>query len=635
MRNAVSVASVRLSLTAKLAAISLLLVASVVTVAAVAWAVLRAEVEAGDVVSLGRAQRANLAARTLHDTLHADVLHALLADHVESPSSTRTEHKGHRDAAALRLELARLADVPVEPALRRRIAADHDSIVESAGDAELIAQLAVVDRAAALARVPHYMQRFEAARAVLADQAAQLERAHDAAHEAAHEASEQAQIWLVISAALAVIIGWGAVALIARSIRRSLMSLRDVAGDIAAGQLDRRSDGTGSDEVGELAGSVNRMAATLQDMIERLRSTAEHGNFSRELTDALEMADDEAQTYDVVARAMAQVSTVHRMELLVADASDAHLECAATHPMAGGPGCGVDAPFACIAVRRGHMLNFPDGEAINACPRLRDRDTSAPSAHCVPVSFMGRALGVLHAAGNDGQPLGEAAIERLAMVALHAGGRLGTVRAFERTQLQASTDALTGLSNRRTIEHAMRRLKLGQHGFAFVMCDLDHFKRLNDTYGHPAGDDALRAFADVVRNCTREHDLIGRWGGEEFAFVLPGTTAEQALRWTDRVRQQLAQAVERHSKPAFTASFGVVESGAAASHEALVQLADLALYRAKAEGRDRAVVASAMPDAGPRPPSGPRPDLQQPAQPVAEPCAPARPAASTVPVTAD
>ena len=101
---------------------------------------------------------------------------------------------------------------------------------------------------------------------------------------------------------------------------------------------------------------------------------------------------------------------------------------------------------------------FDSSQDLNACPHLRGRASGACSAVCVPVSFMGRALGVLHTTGPAGTPLPAEKIAQLTTLAGQAGARIGTVRAFEKTQLQASTDGLTGLVNRRTLEKKLRGL---------------------------------------------------------------------------------------------------------------------------------------------------------------------------------
>jgi diguanylate cyclase (GGDEF)-like protein len=170
--------------------------------------------------------------------------------------------------------------------------------------------------------------------------------------------------------------------------------------------------------------------------------------------------------------------------------------------------------------------------------------------------------------------------------------RVGTVRAFEATQIQASTDSLTGLANRRTLEHQLHKLCGAEGDFSFVMCDLDHFKMLNDTHGHAAGDTALRIFSDVLRQSLRESDLVGRWGGEEFAFILQRLQAPAARELVDRLRSSLATALKLGKAPPFTASFGIADSTMTRRPEDLVRLADVALYQAKAEGRDRARVGN-------------------------------------------
>lgn len=159
------------------------------------------------------------------------------------------------------------------------------------------------------------------------------------------------------------------------------------------------------------------------------------------------------------------------------------------------------------------------------------------------------------------------------------------------------TDALTELDNRRYLEERLeeafeyaRRLS---EPFALVMCDLDKFKSVNDTYGHQAGDVVLQQFADVLRGQVREIDRIGRYGGEEFIILLPGTTLDAAAHFAERVRQ----AVEAHT---FTFPDGTLRrtlsAGVAAwphprlgTSDALVKAADDAMYVAKETGRNRVI----------------------------------------------
>ena len=340
---------------------------------------------------------------------------------------------------------------------------------------------------------------------------------------------------------------------------------------------------------------VNARDVTDRVKLEReLTLQAQRDTFGAQLVEAFEMADEEHAAYDVVRRGMEVISSEVPMELLLSDSSRAHLEQVAVNPVAGAPSCPVESPFACVAVRRGNPVLFESSNALNACPKLRDRPGGACSAVCVPISFMGRSLGVLHATGPDGVPPDDAQAERLATLAAQAGARIGTVRAFARTQLQASTDGLTGLINRRALETQLRTMMRQRTPFALAIGDLDHFKLLNDTHGHEAGDRSLRTFAQATLQVLREVDQVARWGGEEFVIVMPGADAAQAVKVLERVQANLANVV-RGGHVAFTASFGVTDSTKAETLQELIQLADLALYASKNNGRDRITVSDELP----------------------------------------
>ncbi|MEA2146980.1 MAG: hypothetical protein QOG59_2567, partial [Solirubrobacteraceae bacterium] len=355
--------------------------------------------------------------------------------------------------------------------------------------------------------------------------------------------------------------------------------------------------------------NIRGVVLNARDVTERVRLQHEvrlqsqRDTFGGELIEALEMADEEETAYEVVERAMVEISAELPMELLLSDSSRAHLERVVSSPAAGAPGCPVQSPFSCVAVRRGQPVSFESSEALNACPKLRGRPGGTCSAVCVPVSFMGRALGVVHATGPEGAPPDAEALSQLTLLATQAGARIGTVRAFAKTQLQAATDGLTGLSNRRTFETEVgRRIRTG-HSFAIAIGDLDHFKAINDTHGHEAGDRALRLFSQVTQAALRDDDVMSRWGGEEFAFALPNLTGDEAVSVLDRVRERLVEAhVGDH--PRFTASFGVADTGMAETLEQLISLADIALYEAKEGGRDR--VCLARPQAETPPADDPR-----------------------------
>jgi diguanylate cyclase (GGDEF)-like protein len=133
--------------------------------------------------------------------------------------------------------------------------------------------------------------------------------------------------------------------------------------------------------------------------------------------------------------------------------------------------------------------------------------------------------------------------------------------------------------------------------FSALMLDIDHFKKVNDTYGHKIGDLVLQKLSEVCRKTLRDIDVIGRWGGEEFAILLPGSDGKQAREVAERLRQRIAEAkvqLERGLPLRITVSIGVAPlAGKDANIEVLLNEADQALYAAKRAGRNKVIAASA------------------------------------------
>jgi diguanylate cyclase (GGDEF)-like protein len=236
-------------------------------------------------------------------------------------------------------------------------------------------------------------------------------------------------------------------------------------------------------------------------------------------------------------------------------------------------------------------LTFESSRALDACPYLKDQP-QACSAVCVPVSVSGLTVGVVHAAGADNEPPGPERRTALELVARRASDRIGLMRAFSRSETQATTDPLTGLPNRRSLENDVRRLTSMDTPYAVAFADLDHFKAVNDKFGHTAGDQALRIFARVLREGLRPHDLYGRYGGEEFVVVLPHCDEPDAVRILERIREQLAVTLLNAECPTFTVSFGLAPSRAGQPFGTMVATADTALLEAKQQGRNRVIVAN-------------------------------------------
>lgn len=165
----------------------------------------------------------------------------------------------------------------------------------------------------------------------------------------------------------------------------------------------------------------------------------------------------------------------------------------------------------------------------------------------------------------------------------------------------ARHDGLTGLANRRNFDEALEnehaRARRNQSDLTLILLDIDHFKRLNDQYGHPFGDSCLRQLAEVLREFSRRPgDLAARYGGEEFAIILPDTTLEQGRTLVERLRVAVSKLVlisEDGIPVSFTISAGLVHINGLPHYKPkdLIHLADLALYRAKQSGRNRVEIA--------------------------------------------
>ncbi|MFZ4411048.1 MAG: GGDEF domain-containing protein [Paracraurococcus sp.] len=177
--------------------------------------------------------------------------------------------------------------------------------------------------------------------------------------------------------------------------------------------------------------------------------------------------------------------------------------------------------------------------------------------------------------------------------------------AQEALRTLASTDPLTGLANRRgffsQVTGPLAAARRQGQPVSLLLLDLDRFKAINDACGHPAGDEVLRHAAAVLRSVLRASDLPVRWGGEEFAVLLPFTTATEAATLAERLRAELRIRVPHPAggDAVVTASFGIAAIGGDGAEGALTQAirdADKALYRAKAAGRDRVVVDLGEPD---------------------------------------
>ena len=178
-----------------------------------------------------------------------------------------------------------------------------------------------------------------------------------------------------------------------------------------------------------------------------------------------------------------------------------------------------------------------------------------------------------------------------------AVGKLALEAANQQLETLSRTDRLTRLYNRgfweETVVREFKRVRRTHEPCSLIMVDIDHFKKINDNYGHPAGDDVIRQTAETLRESIRETDVAGRYGGEEFALLLINTSAEAARVVAERIRTSIEALTVTHAEHEirYTVSLGVAEYHAGIeSHEQLIQCADEALYASKKGGRNRSTI---------------------------------------------
>lgn len=220
------------------------------------------------------------------------------------------------------------------------------------------------------------------------------------------------------------------------------------------------------------------------------------------------------------------------------------------------------------------------------------------SALHVPMLLGDRVVGVMSTQSYDADAYGEEDLHLFQMVAGQTAVAVENARLYQAVQDLSVTDDLTGLPNRRAgmrrLEEELARAMTPDDELGILMLDLDHFKRVNDTYGHTTGDDLLREVADLLRVAVRQSDTVARWGGEEFLIVLPRTSREGVAS----VAEHLRSTVAAHSflaggmpLPQTITIGGLCLTGcynAPAQH--LLDAVDASLYRAKEAGRNRAIV---------------------------------------------
>ncbi len=366
-----------------------------------------------------------------------------------------------------------------------------------------------------------------------------------------------------------------------------------VVGDIFGAALDRKS-------VEEALAEANRR-------LEVTNRELEAGNLRmgllNELGDLLQSSGSYGEAATVISELLPRILEGTEGTAFVFRADRRYLEAvAAWGRRAAGPR--AFRAEECWALRRGRVHRVASGARGILC---RHVDPGTPQGYaCLPLLAQGEALGVLHVRGTGGaEPSADPAL--VEAVAEHLALGLANLRLREKLRSQALQDPLTGLFNRRYLEERLERevrhARRHRAALSVLMIDLDHFKRINDTHGHEAGDRLLEAVGSALVETLRAEDVAARYGGEEFTVLLPGTALEEACWVAEKVRntvRRLRVPTAGLALAEVTLSVGVATLAEGGDLEAseLLRRADAALYEAKEAGRDRLVAAPLDPETG-------------------------------------
>ncbi|MBW8015491.1 MAG: sensor domain-containing diguanylate cyclase [Planctomycetes bacterium] len=214
-----------------------------------------------------------------------------------------------------------------------------------------------------------------------------------------------------------------------------------------------------------------------------------------------------------------------------------------------------------------------------------------------PLICQSRVVGVLNLTDRvDGGEFGAPEVSVMELFRQLVGASIGNVELFEKTQKQAQTDGLTGMSNHRTfyetLEAELRRSQRYGGQLSIIMADIDNLKPINDNFGHRAGDLAIRQISRRIRACIRQIDIAARYGGDEFAIILPNTALEDAIGVAERMVKMVSSSpiTWDHNKIDLSVSVGVGQYGGDCCPGEVTKATDEAMYEAKQGGKNRVVV---------------------------------------------
>ncbi len=388
--------------------------------------------------------------------------------------------------------------------------------------------------------------------------------------------SSRLVIWSI--AIGACVLGIGSMLVLARNVVPRIRRYSQFASAVASGDLSVRVASRGSDELAVLG-------RTLDEMVER-----------REFVDTLQVIESEQVAHDLLKRQVERSVPGSSAVILNRNNSDDRLEATTAMPEDSPLKVSLsDAkPRSCMAVlfARSHSED-PDLKPLTRCEVCGQTDRRTT---CEPLLVGGEVIGSVLLQHPD--PLQEQQTAALRDSVSQAAPILANLRDLALAQFRASTDGLTALPNQRAVKDTVKRMVAQASRtvapLSAIMFDLDHFKQINDSYGHSRGDDVLAAVGAVLAETVRASDFVGRNGGEEFIVLLPDTDTDSALLVAEKIRAAISDISVTGVDRAITASLGVATiPGHASDGDQLVRAADRALYLAKTNGRNRVETGTA------------------------------------------
>ncbi len=379
---------------------------------------------------------------------------------------------------------------------------------------------------------------------------------------------------------------------IGRLVVRPLHALIDTAQRVEAGE-DVEFHAARRDEIGQLGRALERMRRSQRDQQRSTMDEADRAGILNRYTEVTSFDGDDAAVANATLVALTELC--HPLDGVV-HVSNRSRDRAVPEGTVGDRSAEVltlRVLSSCPGVVRGTAYVSSDVAAPLAV-RCQAYRVESGTLVCVPLVALGEVVGAIHLHWSEPDALPLTLMDTLGRIAGHAALTMANRRLVSALQGMASTDARTGLLNSRAFDEVLEKeLAAWRQGdeHAVLMIDVDHFKRFNDDYGHPAGDEALRSFASILRSCLREHDIAARYGGEEFVVLLPSTSATDGRAVAERIRQRVETTIIGLS-PGITGRITVSIGLAAVPEDGstridVLRTADAALYHAKQAGRNR------------------------------------------------